>query len=251
VTNKKTRGSPKKPAVRKSRRHSPWPLVIVVALPIISAVLHLPLLVTLALLVVGTVLLMLSPHLAAARVRDPKKAWLQLMATFARLQSAHAALEQSPADAATRQRFAKLEAECRSLLNSRPDSAWGADSDYAATIRKQVAGMSAPAPDKVEGSAPAAVSPTGRLEELRRAGVMSDGEFQALSERVEALAAEKAFAIIETIAGLQLQCRQAAMTEEDFHVALRGILERLDHGARATAAKSVTPAQPGQGAAGG
>jgi hypothetical protein len=248
VTDKDTGGSPKVPKVRESRRHSPWPLVIVVALPIISALIRLPLLVTVVLLVLGTVLLMLSPHLGEKRARDPKKAWFQLMATFARLQSAHAALEQSPADAAARQRFAKLEAECRSLLNSRPDSAWGTDSDYAATIRKQIAEMSAPVPDKVEGPAPAPVSQTGRLEELRQAGVMSDSEFQSLSERFKALAAEKACAMLETIAGLQLQCRQATMTEEDFHVALRGLLERLDHGDGEAAPRPVAPAEPGQGA---
>jgi len=247
MTDKKTGGSRKEPAVRASRRHSPWPFVIVVALPIISAVLHLPPWVTLALLVVGTVLLMFSPHLAGKRVRDPKKAWLQLMATFARLQSAHAALQQSPADAAARQRFAKLEAECRSLLGSRPDSEWGANLDYVVKIRNEMAEMSVP--DKVE--APAPVSQTGRLEELRKAGVMSDGEFQSLSERFKALAVEKACAMLETIAGFQLQCRQGTITEEDFHVALRGLLERLDHRDGDAAPKPVTPAQPGQGAAGG
>ena len=251
MTDKKTGGSPKVPAVRGSRRHSPWPLVIVVALPIVSALLRLPLWVTLALLLIGTVLLFFSPHLAEKRVSDPKKAWLQLMATFARLQSAHTALLDSPADAAARQRFVKLEAECLSLLNGRPDSDWGADADYVAKIRKEITEMSAPVPDKVEGPAPAPVSQTGRLEELRQAGVMSDDEFQSLSERFKALAAEKACSLLETIAGFQLQCRQATITEEDFHVALRGLLERLDHGDGDAAPQPVTPAQPGQGAAGG
>jgi hypothetical protein len=243
MTDKKTGGSRKLPAVRASRRHSPWPFVIVVALPIISAVMGLPILVTLALLVTGTVLLLFSPHLAPKRVRDPKKAWLQLLATFARLQSAHAALEQSPADVAARQRFARLEAECRSLLKSRSDSEWGADFDYVEKVRSDMAEMSVPI--KVEGPARAPVSQTGRLEELRQAGVMSDGEFQTLSARFKALAAEKACARIETIAGLQLQCREGTMTEEDFHVALRVLLERLDHGDGDAMPQPVTPAQPG------
>lgn len=251
MTNRKTASSPKVPAARESRRHSPWPLVIVVAVPIISVLLRLPLLVTLALLVVGTVLLLFSPHLAGKHVSDPKKAWFQLMATFARLQSAHAALEQSPANAAILQRFAKLHAECVSLLKSRPDSDWGADTDYVATIRKEITEMSAPAPDNAGSPAPAPSPETGRLEELRKQGVIFDVEFQAFSKRFKALAAEKACGVLDAIAGYELQCRQGTLTQADFHAALRGLLERLDHGDGAAAPQPVTPAQPGQGAAGG
>jgi hypothetical protein len=251
VTDKKTGSSPKVPAVRESRRHSPWPLVIVVALPIISAVLGLPLLVTLALLIVGTVLLMLSPHLAEKRVRDPKKAWFQLMATFARLKSAHAEMRQSPADASARLRFAKLDAECLQLLNSRPDSDWGAEVDYVATIRKEIAEMSASAADSVGHPSPATTPVIGQLEELREQGVLFDGEFQAFSEKLKVLAAEKACGVLETIAGFQLQCRQGTMTGVGFHVALRELLERLDRGDGDAAANAENPAQPIQDAAGG
>jgi len=249
LTDKKTGGSSKKPAVRATRRHSPWPLVIVVAVPVASALLRLPLWVTLVLLLTGTVLLFFSPHLAEKRVSDPKKAWIQLMAFFARLQSAHAALRQSPNNVAARQQFDRLEAECLSLLNSRPDSDWGQDSGYVETIRKQIAEMSAA--DKVEGPAPAPSPETGRLEDLRKQGPMSDSEFGTLSEKLKVLAAEKASALLEAIAGFQLQYRQGAIAEESFHAALWGLLDGLDHGDADAAPKPVTPAQPGDGAVGG
>ena len=251
MTDKETGRSPKLPAVRESRRHSPWPLVIVVALPAISALIRLPLWVTMVLLVLGTVLLFFSPHLAEKRVTDPKKAWLQLMANFARLQSAHAALQQSPANAAILQRFARLHAECVSLLGSRPDSGWGADSSYVTTIRKEIAEMSATVPDKAEATAPAPSPETERLEELRKQGVIFDVEFQAFSKRFKALAAEKACGVLDAIAGFQLQCRQGTLTQADFHAAMRGLLERLEQGDGAAAPQPATPAQPGQGAAGG
>jgi hypothetical protein len=222
-----------------------------VALPIISALIRLPLWVTGVLLVLGTVLLMLSPHLGEKNVRDPKKAWLQLMACFARLQSAHAALQQSPANAATLQRFAKLHAECVSLLKSRRDSDWGADSDYVATIKKEIIEMSAPVPGKAETPVPGPSPETERLEELRKQGVIFDVEFQAFAKRFRALAAEKACGILDAIAGFQLQCRQGTLTQADFHAALRGLLERLDQGDAATAPQPVAPVQPGQGATGG
>lgn len=151
--DKKKGSSPKVPAVRESRRHSPWPFVIVAGLPIISALLRLPPLVTLAVLVIGTVLLLFSPHLAGKRAGDPNKAWFQLMATCASLQSAHAALQQTPANADLLQRFAKLHSECVSLLNGRSDSEWGANLDYVVRIRSEMAEMSVP--DKVAAKAPA------------------------------------------------------------------------------------------------
>ncbi len=250
MTDKRTGGPPKKPAVRQSRRHSPWPLVIVVALPIVSAVVGLPIWVTLALLVTGTVLLFLSPHLTAKHIRDPKKAWVQVMATFSRLQSAHAGLEQSPADTVARQQFAKLEAECLSLLNSRSDSEWGQDSAYVEKMRNEIVRMSTPVPDKAEG-APAPGPQTGSLEELKKQGMMFDVEFQAFSEKLKALATEKACGVLEAIAGFQLQCRQGKLTQTDFHAALRGLMERLDRGDGEAAPQPVTPAEPRHGAAGG
>ena len=249
MTDRKTGSSPKKPAVRESRRHSPWPLVIVVALPIISFLLRLPLWVTLVLLLLGTVLLFFSPHLSEKSVSDPKKAWLQLLATFNRLQSVYAALRESPADAATRQRFATLEAECLALLNSRPDSDWGTDSGYVAKIRKEIAEMSAP--DKVEGPGPAPSPEAVRLAELRKQGPMTDNEFHAFSDKLKVLAAEKAQGVLEAVAGFQLQYRQGALTEENLHAALWSLLGGLYHADGDAVPRPVTPAQPGQGAAGG
>ena len=228
MTDKETGRSPKVPAARESRRHSPLPLVIVVALPIVTVLLRLPIWVTLIVLIVETVLLVFSPHLREKRVSDPKKAWLQLVATFSRLQSAHAALRQSPADAAARLRFARLEAECLSLLGGRAESDWGADSGYVTRIRKEIAELSASVPG-VDAAPESAESPEAvRLKELWRQGVMSEAEFQMFSGRLKALATEKACGLLEALAGYQLQCRNGALKEEDFHAAVRGLLDRLD-----------------------
>ncbi|MBM3331110.1 hypothetical protein FJY68_04560 [candidate division WOR-3 bacterium] len=138
-------GSSPKPKVRRSRRNSPWPFVIVLGLPILTAVFGLSLWVTTALLLTGTVLLLFSPHLGQKRARDPKKAWFQLMEVFTRLRTAHAALMQSPADAAARLKFTQLETECRELLSSRLDSDWGTDVSYVEAVKKELTEMPAPA----------------------------------------------------------------------------------------------------------
>lgn len=249
--DKDSSDSPKAPAVRETRTHSPWPLVIVVALPIFTVLLRLPLWVTLIVLVLGTVLLVFSPHLRGKQVRDPKKAWLQLMANFSVLQSTHAALRHSPADAAARVRFAKLEAACQSLLGSRTDSDWGEDSGYVARIRKEIADLSASVPGVDAAPEPAESPETVRLKELRKQGFISELEFQMVSDKLKTLATEKARGVLEAIAGFQLQCRNGTMKVEDFHAALRGLLERLDHGDGAAVPQPATPAQPGPGTAGG
>ena len=192
--------------------------------------LRLPIWVTLVFLLLGTALLFLSPHLAEKRVADPKKAWLQLMAVFARLQSAHSALIQSPDDAAARQKFDRLHAECAMLLNDRPDTDWGTDSGYVAKIRKELAGMSAPAPNTVTLPASASGAELERLDELKKQGMMFDVEFQTFADKLKALATEKVCATLDAIAGYQLQCQQGKLTQADFHAALRGLMERLDSG---------------------
>ena len=251
MTDKETGRPTKVPAVQESRRHSPWPLVIVVAIPIVTVLFRLPIWVTMIVLIVETVLLVLSPHLREKRVSDPKKAWLLLVATFSRLQSAHAALRHSPADAAARLRFAKLEAECLSLLGSRTDSDWGTDSGYVTKIRKEVADLSASVPDVDAAPEPAESRHAAQLKELRKQGVMSELEFQMVSDKLRTLATEKACGVLEAIAGFHLQCRQGTLTQVDFHAALRGLLERLDQGNGTAAPQPVTPARPGPGAAGG
>jgi hypothetical protein len=184
-------------------------------------------------------------------VSDPKKAWLQLLATFTRLQSVYAALRESPADATARQRFATLEAECLALLNSRPDSDWGTDSNYVVKIRKEIAEMSAPAPDKVEGPGQGPSPEAVRLAELRKQGPMTDNEFHAFSDKLKVLEAEKAQGVLEAIAGSQLQYRQGALTEENLHAALWNLLGGLYHAENDAVPKPVTPTQPGQDAAAG
>ncbi len=202
--------------------------------------------VTLAVLVTGTVLLAFSPHLRERRVSDPKKAWLQLMAYFTRLQSVYAALRESPADAAALERFAKLQTECRALLASRPDSAWGKDAGYAAKVRQEIADMLVAVEDQAEGPAPAPSRQVERLAELKRHGPMTEPEFHKLTEELDILAEDTANRVLETVAGYQLQYRQKAVTEENFHAALWGLLDNLDHGdsmaePRPAAARSLPP----------
>jgi hypothetical protein len=236
--------SPKPPAVRQSRRHSPWPIVIVVALPIFAVLLRLPMWVTLVVLVVGTVSLAFSPHLRERRVSDPRKAWLQLMAYFARLQSAHAALKESPADAAALERFAKLQAECLALLSGRRDSEWGKDADYVAKVRKEIADMSASVEVQNEGPAPASSQEAGRLGELKRQGPMSDGEFSVLSEKLKVMAADKASTVLEAVAAFQLQYRERTVTEEGFHAVLWNLLDNLGQGDSMAQSRPAATAQP-------
>jgi len=236
---KDTGGPPKVPA-RRDRRHSPWPLVIVVALPLLSAVLGLPMWVTLLLLVIGTVLLAFSPHLAARHIGDPKKAWTLLLASFTRLKSVYAALRESPADAVARERFSKLQNECLSLLNSRPDSDWGANSGYAAKLKGEIVAMS----DSVssEGGGPAPSGQIAKLADLMRQGLLSDPQFRAFSERFKVMTAAKACDVLETMAGLRLQCEQGVMTRADYHAAVWSLLEKLDRGESDATQRPATPA---------
>jgi hypothetical protein len=204
--------------------------VIVVAVPIVTVLLGTPMWVTLTVLVVGTVLLAFSPHLRGRRVRDPKEAWLQLMAYFARLQSAHTALKAAPSDADALQRFAKLQAECLAILKSRPDSAWGKDADYVAKVRKEIAGMSAAVEGETESPVPASTPQATRLEELKRQGPMTDPEYCKLAEKLGALAAGEANTLLEAVAVFQQQYREKTMTEERLHAALWDLLDKLDNG---------------------
>lgn len=242
MTSKGMKGSQKEHAGREKRQHSPWPLIAVVAVPIISAALRLPMWVTLLLLVVGVGLLLVSPQLAAKHHHDPKIAWVQLMASYTKLQSAHAALKKPRSDAAARARFLKLKEECMAILNSRPDSDWGPDSGYAVKVRNDIESMSdSPSPDD-STSTPAPSKEIGQLADLQKQGLISDSEFQAFSEKFRILAAEKACGALETMAGLQLKCREGAMTEADFHAALRDLLDKLIRGEAAAAPKPATQA---------
>jgi hypothetical protein len=118
-------------------------------------------------------------------------------------------------------------------------------------IRKEVADLSASVPDVNAAPEPAEGPHAAQLKELRKQGVMSELEFQMVSDKLRTLATEKACGVLEAIAGFQLQCRQGTLTQVDFHAALRGLLERLDQGNGTAAPQPVTPARPGPGAAGG
>jgi hypothetical protein len=214
-----------------------------VALPILTVLMQLPIWVTLVVLVTGTVLLAFSPHLRERRVSDPKKAWLQLMAYFARLQSAHTALKESPADAAALERFAKLQAECLALLSSRRDSDWGKDASYVAKVRKEIADMSAAVEVETESPAPTQTPQATRLEELKRQGPMTDPEYHKLAEKLNVLAADAANRVLEAVAGYQLQYRQKVVTEEKLHAALWGLLDSLEHRDCGVPPMPATPAE--------
>ena len=242
MTDKGTGGSSRVPQGQRSRRRSPWPLVIVAALPLLSLLFGLPISVTLVLLIVGLVLLAFSPHLPERRHRDPKQAWLHLMACYTKLQSAHAALKASPFDATARQRFSKLEAECLSLLGSRSDSDWGADSSYAVKVRNEIVAMSASVSLEGGNPAPAPRTEIEQLAEMNRQGVISDPQFQAFSQRFTVMTAEKARGVLETIAELRLQCQKGAMAQAAYHAAVWDLLDRLDRGDSDATQRPATPA---------
>lgn len=239
MTDRDTGGSPEAPAGQAKPRLNIWPLAIVVGLPLLAAVLRLPVWVSLLLLLAGVAFLVFGRRLKAERQLDPKPAWTHLLATYTKLQSEQAALQESPADAAAQKRFSKLLAECLSLLDSRADSDWGSDSRYVAKVREEVVKLSASSQRKAVAPAPA--PEVGRLEDLRKRGLISEEEFLGLSERLKALVVEKACGVLEMVAGLQLQCHEGAITEEDFHLSLRALLERLDRGNGDAALKPATP----------
>jgi len=241
MTDKDKGDSPKAPAGR-DRRHSHWPLVIVVAVPLLSVLLGLPIWVTLVLLIIGTVLLAFSPHLKEKRIRDPRKAWTLLMAYYTKLQSAYAALKNTSDDAAASERFSKLRDECLSLLNSAQDSDWGQDSGYVAKVKNEIAAMSATVSSKGEGTTPAPSEEIGRLKELMKQGLLADNEFQAFSERIKVMTVEKARGVLEAMAQLDRQCREGAMAKADYHVALWKLLEKVDRGHSDATLKPATPA---------
>ena len=228
TTDRGPSGSGPRAAVRRSRRNSLWPLVIVVAVPLLSVVLGLRLVYTALLLMVGTALLAFSPHLRGGGTRDPKRAWAHLVACYTRLQAAHAALQRSPADADARRRFRDVLDECESLLRSRPGEDWGSDVEYVAKLGSEVEALAAWAPDATAVPEPKAGPELGPLTDLRLQGLISESEFRAFSARLSTMAADKMWDVLETIAGFRFQCGQRTLTEAGFHAALHGLLCRLD-----------------------
>jgi len=222
------RDSPKAPAGQQKRRIKLWLLIVVMAIPLLSAIAGLPLWFTLLLLVAGAAFLAFGPHFKEKHHPDPEKAWTQLMTAYVKLKSAYAARKESPADAEVGKRFSKLVDECMALLNSRPESDWGTNSGYVSKVRKEIVEMSAAASSKGEGPAPAPSEEIGRLKELMRQGLLADNEFQAFSERFKVMTAERARGVLEAMAGLDVQCREGAMTKADYHVALWKLLEKVD-----------------------
>ena len=227
-TDKGPSGSGPRAAVRRSRRNSLWPLVIVVAVPLLAVVLGLRLMYTALLLIAGTVLLAFSPHLRGGDIRDPKRAWAHLVACYTSLQAAHAALQRSPADAGARRRFMDVLDECESLLRSRPGKDWGSDVEYVAKVGSEVEALASLVPGPAAGPEPKAGPELGPLTDLRLQGLISESEFRAFSARLSTMAADKMWDVLETIAGFRFQCGQRTLTEADFHAALQGLLCRLD-----------------------
>jgi hypothetical protein len=224
------RDSPKAPAGQEKRRIRLWLLVIVMVIPLLSAILGLPLWFTLLLLVAGAAFLAFGPHFKEKHHPDPDKAWTQLMAAYVKLKSAYAARKESLSDAEAGKRFSKLVDECMSLVSSRPESDWGANSGYVAKLRNEIVAMSAAASSNGEDPEPAPSEEIGQLEKLMRQGLLADNEFQAFSERFKVMTAERARGVLEAIAKLDSQCRERVMTKADYHVALWRLLEKVDRG---------------------
>ena len=88
------------------------------------------------------------------------------------------------------------------------------------------------------------------MEELRRQGPLSDGEFSVLSEKLKAMAADKANTVLEAVAAFQQQYREKTITEEGFHAALWDLLDNLDTGSSTVPPMPATLAQPGIPASG-
>jgi predicted 3-demethylubiquinone-9 3-methyltransferase (glyoxalase superfamily) len=176
-------GCPQVPAGRARQLSSLARLAIVVGLPFLSAFVGVPLWFTLLLLLGLAVLLFVGPHLSRRSHSDPKQAWMQLMGSFVRLQSAYCDVQQSPANAVARGQFSTLEERCLSLLGSRADSDWGSDSQYAAKIRNEIAAMSAEVrangtyPASTPGQGIDSAAETGKqvpAPELKEAAVRTD-----------------------------------------------------------------------------
>jgi hypothetical protein len=67
-----------------------------------------------------------------------------------------------------------------------------------------------------------------RLAILRQQRMISDGEFNAFSERFRMSTGEKAQGIIGAITDLHGQFQRGAMTEGNYRSALWGLLDKLD-----------------------
>lgn len=230
MTDKNVSDSPKAPAGQERRRIKLWMLAVVMAIPLLSAIAGLPLWFTLLLLVAGAAFLAFSPHFKEKHHPDPQKAWTQLMSAHVKLKAAYAARRESPNDTEAAKRFSKLRDECVSLINSRPASDWGANSGYAAKVKKEIVAMSAAVSGRGEGPAPAPSEEIGRLKKLMRQGLLADNEFQAFSERFKVMTAERARGVLEAMAKLDFQRREGVMTKPDYHVALWKLLEEVDRG---------------------
>jgi hypothetical protein len=230
VTDKGVRDSPKAPAGQYRRRVKFWLLAIVMVIPLLSAILGLPLWFTLLLLVAGAALLAFSPHFKEKHHPDPKKAWAQLMSAYVKLKSAYAAWRESPNDVQAAKRFSQFRDECVSLINSRPQSEWGANAGYLAKLKREIAEMAVAASSKGEGPGPAPGEEIEKLRELMRKGLLMDNEFQAFSERFKVMTVERARGVLDAMAKLDFQVREEVMTKADYHMAIWKLLEKVDRG---------------------
>jgi len=204
-------------------------IVLAVAVPLISIAWELPFWLSLV-LIVGAVFAIGAPYILPKRRSDPKREWLQLLANQMKLKSIYATLRESPKDATARARFNKLAAECQVLLESRKDTEWGTESSYVAKVREEIAALTAAAEAAEQGLAPVPSAEIARLTELWNHGLMAEPGFRAFSDRFKVMPAEKARKVLDEIDTLRLQSAQGEMTEEDYHVALWGLLERVDRG---------------------
>jgi hypothetical protein len=230
LTEKDVSGSPKASARQEKRRIKLWLLAIVMVVPLLSLILGLPLWFTLLLLVAGAAFLAFGPYFKEKHHPDPEKAWTQLMAAHVKLKAAYAARRESPTDTEAGKRFSKLLRECVSLINSRPASDWGANTDYLAKVKKEITEMSVAVSGNGEGPEPAPSKEIEKLRELMRKGLLADNEFQAFSERFKVMTVERAHGVLDAMAKLDFQVREEVMTKADYHVALWKLLERVDRG---------------------
>ncbi len=167
-------------------------LAIVVGVPFATAFLRVPLWVTVVLLFGLAGALFVVPHLPRKTQPDPKQAWSRLMACFIKLQAIHGELQASPANEATLKQFSLYEQRCLSLLASRADSGWGADTEYAAKIGSEIAAMSAAVHASRVNQAPTPEQPGtppteagGKASESRRPGTAAKADGLAESIRPE------------------------------------------------------------------
>lgn len=230
LTEKGVSGPRKAPAGQERRRIRLWLLGIVIGMPLLSLILGLPMWFTLVLLVAGAAFLAFGPYFKEKHHPDPNKAWTQLMAAYVKLKSAYGAWRESPNDAGAAKRFQQLRDECVSLVNSRPQSEWGANAGYLAKLKKEIAEMAVAASGNGAGPEPAPSEEIEKLRELMRKGLLMDNEFQALSERFKVMAVERARGVLDAIEKLAFQVRQEVMTKADYHAAIWKLVEKVDRG---------------------